>query len=210
MRLSKSGLAILLSKLAQFEKPRAEIEQYPTDSETAAALLWEAFMNSDISGKTVADLGCGPGILGIGALILGASRVIFVDKDEGALIILNENLELAERLSGLRLRGKAEIICSDIRDVSIRADCVVQNPPFGVQKKHADRSFLEKAFETAPVVYSIHKEESDSFIRKMAEAGSFRVTGHLAVELPIKKSMPHHTRSIYRFKAGIWRLQKEE
>ncbi|MEM3877306.1 MAG: METTL5 family protein [Candidatus Woesearchaeota archaeon] len=210
MRISKSGLAILLSKLAHFEKPRADMEQYPTDSETAAEMLWEAFMNSDIKGKIVADLGCGTGILGIGALLLGAERVIFVEKDQNALKILRENIELAERLSGIKIFQKAEIICSDIRDANISADCVVQNPPFGVQNRHADRTFLETAFKIAPVIYSIHKEESNNFIKRLTEANSFKIAGHIIIELPIKKSMPHHMKRIYKFKAGIWKLQKEE
>lgn len=47
----------------------------------------------DLSGKTVIDYGCGSGILGIAALLLGAERVIAVDNDPQALLATLDNLE---------------------------------------------------------------------------------------------------------------------
>ena len=71
---SKSSLAIILSKLKLFSKPQLNLEQYPTDSEIAAEVLWNAHMNDDLDNKVVADLGCGTGILGIGALLLHSKK----------------------------------------------------------------------------------------------------------------------------------------
>src|SRR3989344_9379113 len=84
-KITKSGLAIELSKLKVFESPKVRQEQYPTDSEIAASVLWNAYILGDLEGKVIADLGCGTGILGIGALLLGAKEVLFVDSDEKAL-----------------------------------------------------------------------------------------------------------------------------
>ena len=53
--LTKSGLAIKLSRLKAFSSPKLLSEQYPTDSEVAADVLWAAFMNGDIEGKIVAE-----------------------------------------------------------------------------------------------------------------------------------------------------------
>ena len=61
--LSKSTLAVRLSKLKGFLQPKLASEQYATDSETAADLLWLAFMNGDVKDKVIADFGCGTGIL---------------------------------------------------------------------------------------------------------------------------------------------------
>jgi len=47
----------------------------------------------ELTGKTVIDYGCGSGILGIAALLLGAARVIAVDNDPQALIATRDNLE---------------------------------------------------------------------------------------------------------------------
>src|SRR3989338_11601347 len=93
MIITKSRLAIILSKLRQFENPKFLDEQYTTDSEIAAMVLWNAYMSGNIKGKTIAYLGAGTGILGIGALLLGAKKVFFVEKDENAVKILKENLE---------------------------------------------------------------------------------------------------------------------
>ena len=60
---SKSSLAVALSKLKGFEKPKVKKEQYMTDSEVAADILWNAFMDGYIDDKTIADLGSGTGIL---------------------------------------------------------------------------------------------------------------------------------------------------
>lgn len=45
----------------------------------------------DLTGKTVIDYGCGSGILGIAALLLGADKVIAVDNDPQALLAARDN-----------------------------------------------------------------------------------------------------------------------
>ncbi|UTW44309.1 50S ribosomal protein L11 methyltransferase [bacterium SCSIO 12696] len=45
----------------------------------------------DLTGKTVVDYGCGSGILGIAALLLGAEKVVAIDNDPQALIATVEN-----------------------------------------------------------------------------------------------------------------------
>ena len=52
MIISKSKLAILLSKLRVFEAPKLKSEQYTTDSEIAADVLWQAYYLKDIENKT--------------------------------------------------------------------------------------------------------------------------------------------------------------
>src|SRR3989338_8939169 len=103
--LTKSRLAIELSKLNVFQKANIILEQYPTDSEIAATMLWHAYMQKEIENNVVADLGCGTGILGIGALLLGARYVYFVEIDKDALIILRENLK--------RLKTKYNLYADD-------------------------------------------------------------------------------------------------
>ena len=46
-----------------------------------------------LQGKTVLDYGCGSGILGIAALLLGAERVVAVDNDPQALLATRDNLQ---------------------------------------------------------------------------------------------------------------------
>ena len=74
---SKSRLAVILSGLEGFSKPKVRQEQYLMDGEIGAFVLWNAYLLGDIKGKVIADLGCGTGVLGIGTLLLGAKHVFF-------------------------------------------------------------------------------------------------------------------------------------
>jgi len=47
----------------------------------------------DVSGQTVIDYGCGSGILGVAALLLGAEKAYGVDNDPQALIASRENTD---------------------------------------------------------------------------------------------------------------------
>ena len=69
-------LEMALQRCKGFEKPRAAWEQYQTPTPLAARLLYDAFLHGDIEQKTVMDLGCGTGILAIGAALLGAKKII--------------------------------------------------------------------------------------------------------------------------------------
>jgi len=114
MKITKSTVGIMLSKLKVFADADIKSEQYPTDSEVAAEALWNAYMAGDITGKVIADLGSGTGILGIGCLILGAKKVFFVDKDSNALDIAKQNL------ASLKLKG--EILNKDIKEFNQLVD----------------------------------------------------------------------------------------
>ena len=206
---TKSGLAIKLSQLKVFLAPNPKLEQYPTDSEVAATVLWDAFMQNDIENKSIVDLGCGTGILGIGALLLGAKKVYFVDIDEAALSVLEENL------SGLDIdKIRYEIIHIDINEFTMsnpgnaKADVVIQNPPFGTKKEHADKLFLEKAFKIAPVIYSLHKTTSKRFIDAIAKDNSFEAKVINEFAFPIKSTMKFHKKRIERIEVVCWRMEK--
>ena len=67
--MNKKELALRLSKLKRLDKYNLELEQYQTESELAADLLWNINLQDSIRGKIVADLGCGNGIFGFGCLL---------------------------------------------------------------------------------------------------------------------------------------------
>ena len=145
--MNKKKLAVELSKLEKFEKVKSNLEQYSTDSETVASILWNAFMQGNIENKVVADLGCGNGVFGIGALMLGAKVVYFVDIDKKVLDVAIRNC----KFENVHFRN------IDILEFNEKVDTVVMNPPFGVQEDHADKNFLEKSMEVSDIIYSIHK-----------------------------------------------------
>jgi putative methylase len=197
---SLSGLAVALSRLKVFDSPKIKLEQYPTDSQVAAELLWNASLLGDIKGKTLADLGCGTGILGIGALLLGAKKVYFVDVDEKALRITKENLK------GIGLDKKAAIINADIKDFTEKVDVIIQNPPFGTRNEHIDKIFLEKAFSLADIIYSMHKESTSGFIDAVSKDNSMEITHHWRFSFPLKATQKFHRKKIERIDVGAWRF----
>lgn len=62
-----------------------------THPTTALCLKW--LDSCPLRGKTVVDYGCGSGILGIAALLLGASSVIAIDNDPQALLATADNAQ---------------------------------------------------------------------------------------------------------------------
>jgi ribosomal protein L11 methyltransferase len=66
---------------------------FGTGSHPTTALCLNWLDQQELSGKTVIDYGCGSGILGIAALLLGARQVIGVDNDPQALTASRSNCE---------------------------------------------------------------------------------------------------------------------
>jgi putative methylase len=143
----KSELIRKLSKVEDFEEPKVSLEQYLTPPELAADILHTAFMQQDLEGKKVLDLGTGTGMLGIGAALLGAD-VTAVDKDEEALEIAERNAE------ELEMSEFIEFEHSDIEEVEGTVDTVVMNPPFSVHSE-IGIDFLKKAVEVSDAVYTV-------------------------------------------------------
>lgn len=75
-----------LEEVEVFARPKIFLEQYPTRPHIAAALLHTAEASfGDLEGRSVADLGCGCGVLSLGAAMLGAGAVTGFDVDADAL-----------------------------------------------------------------------------------------------------------------------------
>ncbi len=94
--------------------------------------------------------------------MMGASRVYGIDIDPDAVKTARENAE--------DLDLEAEFAVGEVSNVVAPFDTVVQNPPFGAQKKHADRAFIKKSLELAPRVYSLHNAGTETFVARMVES----------------------------------------
>lgn len=184
--MDKKRLEIALSRLKTFSSGKAELEQYQMPSSLGAEIVWWAYMNGDVNRKIVCELGCGNGILGVGAGLLGASAVYFVDVDSSMIKLAKENAK------GLKV--KAGFFNCDVSDFDKKCDTVVMNPPFGVQREHSDREFLLKAFESCDAVYSVHKSESKGFIQKICADNKFFAAGVLDRNFVIRKFYDFHTK----------------
>jgi putative methylase len=205
--ITKKQLAILLSKLQVFEKPKPELEQYPLDGESASIILWTACQNKDIENKIIADLGCGTGILGLGALLLGAKKVYFIDKSEAAIRKAKQNLHSLESETNSHLQDKAVWLIGDISLFMNKVHTIIQNPPFGTKKEHADKIFLEKALEIGKVIYSIHKTITLDFIRSLIKKRKHEIKDEIRLEVQLKKTMPWHKKEIQRIDVTCLRIE---
>jgi putative methylase len=165
--IRKLDLELFLSQAAVNPSPKVNLEQYTISESIAATMLYlAAYTNNDIIDKRVLDLGCGTGRLALGAAFLGAENVVGVDVDKSALKVAVENTRKAG------LTANTEWVNGDIATVEGHFDTVLQNPPFGVQTRNADRAFLVKALESGKAVYSLHNHpEVDKRLIGMLKAG---------------------------------------
>lgn len=197
--MKKKELEILLERVDDIKEPDADREQYSTPATVASELLYFAFMNGDIKDRVVYDLGCGNGILGIGAKVLGAKEVVGIDSDKKAIEVALLNCK--------KLDVEVEFRRCDVQLVEGKGDTVVMNPPFGAQRKnrHADRIFLEKAFEISPVVYSILNEGSESFLRSFMPTA---VIHRFPVAFPLKRRFWFHKKDKKFIPVDIYRVER--
>lgn len=203
---SKRDLEVVLSKLKNYEKPLFQLEQYPTPSSIAAEWIWTMAMRGEISGRTILDAACGPGILGMGLLLMGAKKIIFVDKDLTIMQTCQQNYNTIKEEYEI---GEAEFIISDIQLIDVEADLVVQNPPFGTKNEHIDKLFLEKAFSSAKIVYSMHKYSTQKFVEAIAKDFQFKITHLWRYDFPIKATFAFHEKPVKNVDVGLWRMEKQ-
>jgi len=200
----KRQLEMALQNISPHKNPRVELEQYSTPSIIAADLLWNALSLGDIDGLKVVDLGCGTGILTIGAALLGASEAVGVDVDKDSIFLANEQ-------SSTKHLDNTRFVVSDVSDFFEPADTVVQNPPFGAQKlnrKAADRIFLEKALEIAPVVYSFHIKETLNFLVEFVGDRNASVSHVFKYKFPIPKIYDFHTKDSLDVDVLVLRIER--
>ncbi|KAK6944942.1 Methyltransferase small domain [Dillenia turbinata] len=198
-------LEALLGNLQQFSNPKVELEQYPTGPHIASRMLFTAENSfGDVSGKVVADFGCGCGTLGLASALLDAQHVIGVDVDPESLEIASENAE--------DLEVDIDLLQCDIKNLGWTGqivDTVVMNPPFGTRRKGADMDFLFVALQVASqAVYSLHKTTTREHIKRSAlrdfGACSAEVICELRYDLP--QLYKFHKKKEVDIAVDLWRF----
>ena len=184
--MKKRDLEIKLQSLDVFDEPDPSLEQYPTPSVIASDILFTAYVENDISGRTVNDLGCGTGIFAIGAGLLGGDAIGY-DVSAEAIRIAKTNAEKSGVSIGLE-------VC-DVSDVTRRADTTMMNPPFGSQKRNADRPFLDKAMELSDSVYSIHMETTLPFLQRYVRERGREICYYKTYKYQIPHTFSFHSKS---------------
>ncbi len=200
----KRDLERALSEIEANPLPKAYLEQYTTPSNVAAETLYlAAYVYDDIIGKTVVELGCGTGRLAIGAALLGAGDVFGVDVDPVAVRVAQKNAEI------MGVKEKTHWIVADIDVVEGTFDTILQNPPFGVQRRRADRRFITKSLELSSTVYSFHKggDSNREFIKRFIEEHGGKITNIFPMTMEIPRMFKFHTKKKQNIQADLYRIE---
>jgi len=197
--MKQRQLEILLQQVPPPKAPKPSLEQYMTPAPIAADILFTAYHWGDIQRKTVVDLGCGTGIFAVGAAYMDAQEVYGIDVDKSIISLAKEYA----RSKNLPIHFRAQ----DVTAVTTLCDTVLMNPPFGAQKsnQNADRPFIEKGFEIAPVIYSLHLKKTIPFIEKMILALHGELTYQKDYEFPIKWMFQFHEKEVMKYKVTLLR-----
>jgi len=208
--IKKKCLEMILDSLKRHPNPKVELEQYTIDGKLASDILF--FAVNDFYGNVVIDLGCGTGRLAIGSKLLGAKRAIGIDIDKESIETAKENAKISN--------AKVDFYCMDIRDVdeeflnrvlgedSVLKRVVIQNPPFGAQRKHADRVFLDKALEIGDVIYTIHNYPTKDFVMKYIEDKGGRITHIYETFFRIPAIYEFHKKKVVNIPVVVFRIEK--
>jgi len=197
--MSQKHLARILSRLEIFQNPLIELEQYSTESDVASELLWTVNMHGLIKDKTILDLCAGTGILGIGALLLGAKKVIFLEQNSSAIVSLRKNIDLLSESYELPeyLIVQEDISFFNPKNIGIDGvDLVIMNPLFSTKIKRRDFVFLEKAFLFSDVVISIHKTSTKNHILNFFRSNHFTLIDVFDFKYHLKKTFENHSKSV--------------
>ncbi len=220
----KLDLERFLTGIKPNPSPNAELEQYTISESTAANVLYLAYLRGDIERKRVLDLGCGSGRLAMGAAFLGARTVVGIDVSKAAIeTAFSNSLD-----SGFN--DYTSWILGDIDAICAKFDTIVQNPPFGVQKRAADRRFLEKALELGYSIYSLHNHprfdkklilrlkasngqpiqvEPSPFLVRLVESRQCWVEAVFALPFTIPHMFDFHTREKRKIVVDLYVIRKD-
>ncbi|HYS71138.1 MAG TPA: METTL5 family protein [Thermoplasmata archaeon] len=200
--MKQRELEILLQKVKPHPSPNPTLEQYQTPATIAAEVLYFAHGKGDIAGRKVLDAGCGTGIFAIGAKLLGADEVIALDMDEAALGVAMGNAK--------SLGVDVSLLTVDVRDFPEPCDTVIQNPPFGSQRPHADAPFLEHALLIGSIVYTFHNGETEAWVEERAAALGGAITDRLRFAFPIPHTFGFHRDAVREVPATMFRIERRQ
>ena len=242
MLIRKKNFISILESFVTFKNPKVKLEQYTTDSiSTSDFVYFIGLDNADLVDKLVIDIGAGTGKLGLACLIYGARFLISIEKDDDAIEVLkenSENLDLNDRHLILKLdvdefvnkyqsdnkigleffslvKEKLEkndtyqLSSNDLKELNVTC---ISNPPFGVHKKGADRSFLNLGTKLGSSFYSIHLSnlKNRKFIERFVNREGWIVSSIHSQKLILKNVYKFHSKPQKQILTDIFKFIKKE
>ncbi len=208
INIRKSVLERIIEQIPLHPSPKVELEQYLTPSEIVAEIVFDLYLSIKYSDAIIVDLGCGTGRFAIAAALMKPRHVICVDVDYEALEVA---IEYAKRFG---VRETMDFIQAKIPSFNLRKVTVVlQNPPFGVHKKHADIMFLEKALKlNAEIIYSIHKSNKAArkLITKVSNEKGYQASIIHTKNIVLPPFMKHHFKVKHKVLVDIYKIVKKK
>ena len=188
-----------LESLETFSNPKDYLEQYQTSPQISGE-MFHYILNKfpeEISNMKIGDLGCGNGILGISAALIGCKDVVLFDIDEEIIDIAKQNV------NNLELENNIQIILCDVNQIknwkclSKKFDIIITNPPFGIRSQNgADVEFLKCAVNlSSQFVYSLHKFSTFNFLKKFYEKNNINDVNGFKIEYDLPKSYKFHKKN---------------
>ena len=159
-----------------------------------------ALAEGNLAGRRVADLGSGTGRLAIGAALLGAAPV------EG--IEIDPTLVEVARATARRARVRVEFAAGDVASWHGPAEVVIMNPPFGAQRRHADRPFWDAALAgPGRSIYGFALTSARAFVlARLADAGAL-VAWTRSIPWSLPRVFAHHTRARADLGVDLWAVR---
>lgn len=194
------ALKCKLMGMRTFAAPKIKYEQYTTPPDIAALVVHIAETQyADIHQKSVLDLCCGTGMLGITASFFDPAYIVGVDVDSEALEIAAHNCAQYE-ISNM------DLVHSDVRSLKLgRFDTTLMNPPFGTREAHVDAEAVQVALECSSVVYSLHKSSTRDYLLKRFGG---TVLGKIEFDLP--STYHFHRRRVSHVEVDLIRFVSAE
>jgi putative methylase len=200
--MKKKELEIVLQNVPSFISPKPNLEQYLTPANIVADIIFIAHQFNDINDKVIFDFGCGTGIFSIGAYITGAREVIGFDIDKDCIEIAKKYVKKNEY--------DISFFVKNVRDIELKCDTILMNPPFGAQKSNIniDRLFIEKGFEIGSAIYSLHLTKTIPFIKKLIEIKGGKIIFSKDYNFPIKWIFNFHKKKVVNYDVTLLKIKK--
>lgn len=115
---------------------------------------------------SVLDVGCGTGILGMGAALFGAAKVLGIDNDPEAVRVAIENVALNDGAASM------EVAQTALQDLTESFDCIVANIIHDVLLSMKE-DFYRLLFRNGDLILSgiLHGEQERNIIKQFEGAG---------------------------------------